>query len=358
MLRTEILTGPSAVADLREEWQALVSDSATAAPFQTWEWQSTWANYYLRRRKPILLTVREGKDLIGLYPLMKSAGLWRSLRPMGVGGSDYLHPIAHAGMERVVEEAMFHCLQEVDGIDLIDLHQIRENHQLVSEDWNRDSVQQATCLLLDLPETYENYLAMLGKSLRYDVRRLDKTLFREGKASVDQVEEGEIGKGLEILFDQHKKRWRKRGLPGAFIGKTQEFHHAWGKVAIERGWLWLSILKFEGEPIGAIYAMRLGHTCYYYQAGFDPCRGSISPGTLLVAATIRRAIEEGAQHFDFLRGDEPYKRRWKPQHEFKNLRLMMSGESSRGETASRWNIAGSKVEAKLRARLEGKGLLG
>ena len=68
----------------------------------------------------------------------------------------------------------------------------------------------------------------------------------------------------------------------------------------------------------------LDRTTYYYQAGFDPNNGSISPGTFLVAHTIRKAIEEGSKHFDFMRGDEPYKRRWKPQHVHRNLRLIAS----------------------------------
>jgi CelD/BcsL family acetyltransferase involved in cellulose biosynthesis len=130
----------------------------------------------------------------------------------------------------------------------------------------------------------------------------------------------------------------------------------WARLSIERGWLWLSILRLEGEPIGAIYAMALGETCYFYQAGFDPSKGSISPGTLLVAATIRRAIEEGKTKFDFLRGDEPYKRRWKPQHEYKNVRLVAPMDA-RGRLGVRWIEAASRVEMKVRERLEGKGLV-
>ncbi len=358
MLRTEVLTGPDAWNDLRSEWSELVGDSPTATPFQTWEWQAAWLNHYRRNRKPLLLTIREGEDLIGLYPLVRSSGVWRTLRPAGVGPSDYLHPITRRGLEERTEQAMFGWLSSVKKIDLVDLHQIRETHPLTQQNWPREPVQQASCLLLDLPQTFDAYLATLSKSLRYDVRRLDKTLFKAGRCSVDQVKEEEIGEGLNILFDQHKRRWKKRGLPGAFIGRAQSFHHAWAQEAIRNGWLWLSILRLDGNPIGAIYAMRLGATCYYYQAGFDPDHGSISPGTLLVAATIRRAIEEGVSHFDFLRGDEPYKKRWKAQHQFANMRLIFPVRGRRGEAGADWNRAGSRIEAKLRARLEGKGLLG
>jgi CelD/BcsL family acetyltransferase involved in cellulose biosynthesis len=275
---------------------------------------------------------------------------------MGSGPSDYLHPLALEGYEQSVAAEVANHLRELANVDLIDLHQVRETNRLAQQYEPKMRIEQATCLVLDLPATYEDYLATLGKSLRYDVRKLEKSLFTEGKAVVEPVTEDQIGEGLDILFEQHKKRWRKRGLPGAFLGRAQAFHHDWGRLAIREGWLWLSILKLEGEPIGAIYAMRLGQACYFYQAGFDPTKGSISPGTLLVAATIRRAIEEGLSQFDFLRGDEPYKRRWKPQHEYKNLRLLNPRTSGRGGIGANWNEAGSKVEAKLRARLEGRGL--
>jgi CelD/BcsL family acetyltransferase involved in cellulose biosynthesis len=344
--------------EIRAEWQDLAADSPTATPFQTWEWQNAWLSHYRRTKRPHLVAVREGKDLVGLMPLTRTTGPWRTIRAMGSGQSDYLHPLARPGYEEQVSLGISKHLVEMARVDLIDLHQVRATQPLSEHFCPKSKIEQGTCLVLDLPATYEEYLGTLSKSLRYDVRRLEKSLFKGGRASVEQVTPDQIGFGLDILFEQHKMRWRKRGLPGAFVGKAQRFHHDWGRYAIAKGWLWLSILKLDSQPIGAIYAMRFGSGCYYYQAGFDPAQGSISPGTLLVAATIRRAIEEGLTGFDFLRGDEPYKRRWKPQNEIKNYRLLHPRNLHRGGVGASWNEAGSKVEAKIRARLEGRGLLG
>jgi CelD/BcsL family acetyltransferase involved in cellulose biosynthesis len=208
-----------------------------------------------------------------------------------------------------------------------------------------------------LPDTYEAYLQTLGKSLRYDVRKLDKSLFNTGKAAITRSGPDDILESLAILFEQHRLRWKKRGLPGAFLGRSQAFHREWAAQAADNGWLWLSVLRLEGQPIGALYAMTLGTTVYYYQAGFDPGFASVSPGTLLVASTIRRSIEEGKRHFDFMRGDEPYKRRWKPQHVLRNLRFLAPANGLLGRVGSQWNLSGSRVESLVRSRLEGKGLL-
>lgn len=357
MLRTAVISSPDSFAELAGEWKELVRDSPTATPFQTWEWQATWVKHFARSGRLHVVALREGDDLVGLMPMVQRRRAWKTLKAIGTGTSDYLHPIARAGYEVAVNETVVSALQETSGPDLIDLHQIREDKPFIGFAQEYESISQARCLVLDLPSTYDDYLKMLGKSLRYDVRRLDKDLFKTGRAVVSQVDESQIEEGMARLLEQHKKRWRRRGLPGAFIGRAEAFHREWAHRAIREGYLWLSLLKVDNETIGAIYAMSLGNACYYYQAGFDPAKGSISPGTLLVAATIRRAIEEGKRTFDFLRGDEPYKMRWKAQRVLTNYRYLRALTPMAGRMGLRWSGAGSVVESRLRARLEGRGLL-
>lgn len=323
-----------------------------ATPFQTWEWQSTWFQHFGKTKRPHVWTLYEGDDLIGLMPMVETTGPWKALRAMGSGPSDVLQPIARQGSEALVAEAFAEYIQGMTGIDVIDLHQIRSDSPLASH--FPEALPQAACLLLDLPHSYDAYLQTLGKSLRYDCRRMDKPGF-EGE--IRDVGPADVQAGMDWLFDTHKMRWRKRGLPGAFVGKSHSFHRDWSAKAAERGWLWLSTMSLDGRPLGALYAMRLHQTCYYYQAGFDPQFGNLSPGTLLVAHTIRNAISEGLSVFDFMRGDEPYKRRWKPQRTVSNLRLLVPGSGPLGKFGQAWNLAGFRLETRVRARLEGRGLI-
>jgi len=352
-----LLRGESFFSELETDWKELVSSSRTATPFQTYEWTSTWWRHFGAFKQPETIAVYDGSDLVGLYPLVCTRRIWRTLRPMGIGPSDYLHPLVRDGYESQVNESVAEHMRTRTDVDLIDLHQVREDRACFEASLGGSQVEQATCLVLDLPSTYDAYLATLGKSLKYDVKRLDKSLFKEGKACIEAVRDGETQTGLDYLFELHKARWKKRHLPGAFMASSMKFHREWAELAQKQGWLWLSILRLGEQPIGAIYAMCLGTTTYYYQAGFDPDQGAVSPGTLLVANTIRRSIEEGVQRFDFLRGDESYKRRWKPQHEFKNFRTISPGKGTIGQMGSKWNSMGFKVESRIRERLEGRGLV-
>lgn len=352
----EAHTGANVLQDLQGAWRQLVAEVPTATPFQSWEWHSTWYEFFGRSKTPYIVTAKEGGDLVGLYPLARKAGAWSVLRSSGSGPSDYLQPLIRPGFDLQVEAGFAEHLTSQTRASLIDLHQLRDDFSGLSMP-DEIALEQGTCLVLDLPATFDEYLSTLSKSLRYDVRKLDKSMFKEGRARIEKVDESNLGQGLDILFEQHKKRWRKRGLPGAFLGKTQGFHHAWGKAAIEQGWLELGILILDGQPIGAIYGMSMKDTVFFYQAGFDPDFKSVSPGTLLVASLIKQSIEEGRKHFDFLRGDEPYKRRWKPQREHKNFRKIASVGGPSGRIGVKWNVLGSRVEAKVRARLEGKSLI-
>ena len=185
---------------------------------------------------------------------------------------------------------------------LLDLHQIRETW-FQAVDVDGQLLEQARCLVLDLPASYDEYVATLGKSLRYDVKKLDRLVASDDSVSIRPVIEETLTEGMDSFFRLHRLRWRKRLQPGAFSAKAEAFHREWSQKALKNGWLWMSTMEVDSLAVGSIYAMRLGDACFFYQAGFDPTAKALSPGTLLVASTIRRSIEKGLKHFDFLRGD-------------------------------------------------------
>jgi CelD/BcsL family acetyltransferase involved in cellulose biosynthesis len=355
LIKSEIV---ESAEPLREEWQELVEGSDLATPFQSWEWQSLWLKHYGAGKTSKILTLREGQDLVGIAPFVQTNLPWKTLRWAGGGPSDYLHPIARTGHESHVASEVIEFLASTK-VDLIDLHQIRETQPILSQiatshkNHPSQQIDLGGCLVLSLPKRYDDYLKTLSKSLRYDVRKLDKEMFASGRATIQNVTLENVGHGFQLFLDQHRARWRARKLPGAFLGASLRFHRDWVQTASQNGWLRLQILRIEGEPAGAIYAMRFHQTLYYYQAGFDPNFRHLSPGSLLVANAIRQGIEEGAQVFDFMRGAEPYKRRWKPQDEYHNLRVLISRGTLAGDQGLRWNRLASRVEMKVRSRLEG-----
>lgn len=355
MLRTEVVL--DGLDRLRGPWQDLWANAAFATPFQTFDWMESWLSAYGRFGRPHVVCVYDGNDLVGLWPLMRFRRPWPILRSMGIGPSDYLHPIiAQDRFDQVYGVFMDYLSDLKDWT--VDLHQLRTDAPLGQFELDGGVYRkQAACLVLDLPDTYDAYLATLSKSLRYDAKRISGKALTDKNAKFIDADSSNLGACLDAFFELHKARWRKRGLPGAFFGKAVRFQKEWTAKAIKQGWLWLRLLEADGRVVGAIYTMRGTDTCFFYQAGFDPDYKALSPGTLLVASMIERSIQEGLTRFDFLRGDEPYKRRWKPQHSFENRRLIIPASNPTGSLAARSLHAAANIEDRLRERFEGKSLL-
>lgn len=340
---------------LREAWGDLYLNSRTATPFQSPDWVTSWWEVFGFGKEPKLLTIYEGGELVAVYPLYRTFAPWRAIRVMGTGVSDYLGPLVRTGFEQPAAEALKAALDELRKVDLVDLQQLRQSSDLAQSLELGNAASEASCPVLRLPNDFESYVASLSKSLRYDVRK-----GLQGSVSVATAQtSSEALEFLQIFLDLHAARWRKRGLPGAFgMPGVKRFHRLFVSRAVSTGVLRLSVaFSSEGLAIGALYAMRGGRATYFYQSGFAPEARALGPGTILIAHTIRQAIADGCEEFDFLRGDEPYKMRWNPQRIEPNVRYLQSTGAWRGRVGQAVNRAEARVEARIRARLEGKGLL-
>lgn len=331
-----------------DEWENLVLDSITATPFQTYEWVSTWFSYFGKSRKAHLFVAREGNDLIGIMPLFESKYFSKTLKPMGKGNADYLHPLIRTGYEQAFSEQFADYVSQLKGFDMIDLEQLRENHTLCAHLTHLDAYHQDSCYLLALPQSYEEYLKTLSKSMRYEARRVFRTPFTTGGASVKLVKnQEELSDALNVFFDLHTKRWRTRALPGSFARPSvRMFHQDFAQKALAKGRLKFLVLEYEKKPIGALYCMKTANRYFFYQSGFDPEFKVVSPGNVLVSYAIQLAINEGATHFDFMRGVEPYKARWKPQSMMKNVRVIKPSSGLKGKVGMLLKTSATSVKLK------------
>ncbi|MCE2765578.1 MAG: GNAT family N-acetyltransferase [Fimbriimonadaceae bacterium] len=355
MPRIEIVDGREFISHQASsvllDFRQLVNECKHSTPFQSLEWLSTFST--VKRGNFKIVLAFEGEDLVAAYPLRSSVSVWGTVRPYGIGPSDYLAPLYRSedGLKAIGE-----FLIESSGDRLVDLHQIPSDHPFASLWELEKGIEQARCLVLDLPTSFETYVTGLSKSLRYDVRRIDGKALRERDASVIWMDESNQSSFVDTFFELHKARWKSRGLPGAFLGSSERFQRVWMSNPEHLGMLRVNMLVAEGKPIGVVYGMKLGTTMYFYQAGMDPGASALSPGTVLVAKLIDRAIEEGCTAFDFMRGDEPYKRRWKPNRERINYRILLAQKSPLATVGKVWNEQAWRIEDKIRDRVEGKSL--
>ena len=139
---------------------------------------------------------------------------------------------------------------------------------------------------------------------------------REGEVAYERADARTLAAWLATLERLHAQRWARRDLPGVLRGAgVMAWHRESAPRLLQAGLLRLLGLRLGGKPLAVLYVLAdapaLAHRrWFYYLGGFDPEAAALSPGTLLVGHAIEQAQAEGAAVFDFLRGAEPYKRRW------------------------------------------------
>jgi CelD/BcsL family acetyltransferase involved in cellulose biosynthesis len=319
-LRVETISEVATFTAMREEWNGLLASSRADGLFLTWEWLHSWWTHVGGRSRLALLAVRRGERLVGLAPLQSQQGAFggERLEFLGIGraGSDYLDVIARRGAE---PEVVTSLARHVAGSGaVLDLRQVRlvgstasgMLHELRRSGCSIRSARTHRCPFIDLAgRSWEEYLGSLGGEHRYSFRRKLRRLRAQHDLSVEVVSsERQRSALVPVLFELHRLRWSERGSDG--LAGLEAFHECVSRLALERGWLRLYILKLDGTPAAALYGFRYGRVFYYYQAGFDPRWRGASVGSVMLGLTIERALREGAAEFDMLHGQEPYKFHW------------------------------------------------
>lgn len=118
----------------------------------------------------------------------------------------------------------------------------------------------------------------------------------------------EIRSRLPEFMALHVAEWRSKGRDSLFTDPdNRTFYELLTREMAPYGATRLDLLTLGGRPIAAHFGFSWRRRVYYYKPCYDPSVATHSPGKLLLAYIIRRAIEEGAEEVDLLYGREAYK---------------------------------------------------
>jgi CelD/BcsL family acetyltransferase involved in cellulose biosynthesis len=254
-------------------------------------------------------------------PQLMRLAPWRTVEFLGTGsvGSDYLDVIVRRGFEHRAERALTEYLnRESLVLELKQLHKTGSTaaklaQRLREEHWSLQESVTNVCPLIKLSgHSWESYLGTLGRDHRYNFRRRLKNLQQQFDMRFEMVRtEEERNEALPLLIRLHQLRWDERGGSDALHEPDlQAFHETFSRSALKRKWLRLFVLRLNDVPAASIYAFRYGPSFYFYQSGFDPRFSKNSVGLVIMGLVIKHAVEEGAEEYDLLHGDESYKSHW------------------------------------------------
>jgi CelD/BcsL family acetyltransferase involved in cellulose biosynthesis len=171
-------------------------------------------------------------------------------------------------------------------------------------------LQREASPVIAVPEGgWDAYLASRSSNLRSQLRRKERKLLGEhGLRFRLSSDPDRVPEDMETLVRLHFARWGEE-RSAALRTQAAKFHFDFAVVALERGWLRLWLAEIEGRPVAAWYGFRYGGSESYYQSGRDPEWHRHSVGLVLLAHTIREAMNDGVSEYRLLRGGEAYKDR-------------------------------------------------
>jgi CelD/BcsL family acetyltransferase involved in cellulose biosynthesis len=312
--------------ELQREWSALAE--SRGGIFATWEWSETWWRHHGGERELLLHAGRaSGGELVTVLPLYAWRARWpRLIRFLGHGEGDELGPVYARGREALAARALRRALDSL-GWDVFLGEQLPGD-----EDWpallGGTRWRWELNPVLRIPSgDWDQYLQARSANFRQQLRRRTQQLEDAGEVRFRLADEQSLEHDLDTLFMLHRARWGQRRTT---FGDTP-FHRDLARVALARGWLRLWVLELDGRPIAAWHGFQVGRVAAYYQAGRDPEYERLSVGFVLLAHTIRAAIEGGASEYSFGRGAEGFKLRF--TEETRGLETVALTLALRGRTA-------------------------
>jgi len=289
---------------LRGAWSELAERSGSF--FATPEWQSLWWKHFGGERE-LLLTAGWGPD--GRLETILPFYVWRTrplrvVRALGHGPGDELGPI---GAPEAAGPALARWAAG-ERFDVLACQQLPGGTPWLHFLPGGTVVARTGSPVLDFEgQSWDEVLAAKSRNFREQVRRRARALERDYDVRYRLVTGADgLDESLDTFFRLHVQRFG----PGSIISRTEAFQRDFAAVAAERGWLRLWLLELDDRPAAAWLGFRFASAEFYSQAGRDPAFDSHSVSFVLLAHTIRAALEDGAREYRFLRGDEPYKYRF------------------------------------------------
>lgn len=336
------MTERASLDALVEPWRTSAVRAGNA--FMTPEWFLSYLEYAPLVRPYVVVAKEEGL-LRGLLPLVEARGV---LRFPAAEVGDRFQPLWLGTSEENVVERTFSALgnsrppwklavlEKLDGDAAQRMRATLRHTPLRTVTSGRDRLP----VIEFGSRTWEQYLEARSRNFRSEIGRKERSLSRGRELRFLEFRDGnELPPALEEHFALHDKRSQERGSAGVESNWVRPFFRTFALAGAAEHWLRLWHLTVNDKPVATWCGWSIGGRYCYYQAGLDDTWSRFSPGTLLLAHTIRAAMDEGCSEYDLLLGAEPYKSRF--SSDWREVTTLVTASQFRPRLAldaARWRL--------------------
>lgn len=320
MLRVDELNDPAAFGELRSTWQVLLAQTPQASFFQSCAWLETYWHHYGAAQRLRVLTIRDGGDVVGIVPLTvlrepTRLGAMRVLTyPQAYWGSFY-GPVGPRPRE-TLRAALEHVGRTPRDWDLLDLRfappaeldPAATERMMSKTGFPPDSRQTDATSLIDLPATFDDYLATRAAKWRNNFRRWTRRLAERGEVRFVRHRPAGAACGdadprwdfYDACEDVARRSWQGSSTTGTTITHetVRPFLRDMHQTASAAGAADVNLLYLNDQPIAFLYCyVERGHV-FGLRIGYDESASRDGVGNLLYMHVVEDSIGRGDRIID------------------------------------------------------------
>lgn len=276
-------------------------------------WLKTWWDSFGKGLKPSLCAVWHQQKLTGIAPLIVDGNTAHLMGSSDL--SDYVDVIVVPGQESDFFSSLISHLRR-EGITFLDAGQIRADSSVISV--LKRKAEKLGCevdcdpaeriYVLDLPQTWGEYLNLLSGKERHEIRRKLRRLDKAGRSTYRV-----LGKKDEVhgAMDEFIRLFRSNASAKAqfMTAAMESYFRSLADTLAGSRLLKLAFLNIDDVPAAMTICIDYRSTVYLYNNGYDKKYRALGVGLLSKVLSIQHSIQQGRKKYDFLKGDERYKMR-------------------------------------------------
>ncbi|HEX3992440.1 MAG TPA: GNAT family N-acetyltransferase [Acetobacteraceae bacterium] len=308
------VSGVPDFAALEAKWRDLETRS-NASFFQSW----TWTGCLVEQRfaSPVLVEARENGRTVALA-LFNRVGEKLYLGESGDPALDdifieYNGVLTEAGGEAALTQSCLRAARSSLWRERLVLSGVNTATLMAAQRIGAvRRVRDRPAYFVDFAAGRDAFLQRRSANTRQQLRRSDRDYAKAGAISIERAQTvPQAYAFLDRLAALHQASWVARGQPGAFASPSfGQFHRALIASGLERGEIDLLRVAAGPQTIGFLYNFRYRGESLAYQSGFNHTDAGphSKPGLTCHHQAIRFGAQWGADRYNFLAGDDRYKR--------------------------------------------------